>query len=248
VALLLRDAHRLRGQGLSRQGLAGETLLELLGGATAALKIFPLPGAVVFPGTPAPFHVFEPRYRAMTADALAGDRLLAVATLRSPGLAELARAPVHPVACAGFLEAHERLDDGRYNVLLRGISRVRLLEEVEGTGRPYREFRVEVLEDRYPPGGPQALATEVEALEQVVLELARRLPADSGAPDLAEAVARMRVPARMADLVAAAVSGDAGTRLRILEELVVARRIELVIREVASALLRAGPVGGGASA
>jgi len=180
----------------------------------------------------------------MTADALAGDRLLAVATLRSPGQAELARAPVHPVACAGFLEAHEELDDGRYNVLLRGISRVRLLEEVEGTGRPYREFRVEILEDRYPAGGPPALASEVEALEQVVLELARRLPAESGAPDLAEAVARMRVPARMADLVAAAVSGDAGTRLRILEELDVARRIDLVIREVASTLLKAGPVGG----
>jgi len=230
------------------QGLAGETLLELLGGATEALKVFPLPGAVVFPGTPAPFHVFEPRYRAMTADALAGDRLLAIATLRSPGQADLARAPVHPIACAGFLEAHERLEDGRYNVLLRGISRVRLLEEVQDTGRPYREFRVAVLGDEYPAGGPPALASEVEALEQVVLELARRLPADSGAPDLAEAVARMRVPARMADLVAAAVAGDAGTRLRILEELDVGRRIGLVIREVASALLKAPPRSGGPSA
>jgi Lon protease-like protein len=230
------------------QGLAGETLLELLGGAKDALKVFPLPGAVVFPGTPAPFHVFEPRYRAMTADALAGDRLLAVATLRSAAQADLARAPVFPIACAGLIEADERLDDGRYNILLRGISRVRLLEEVPGTGRPYREFRVEVLDDRYPPGGPPALASQVEALEQVVLELARRLPADSGAPDLAEAVARMRVPARMADVVAAAVAGDAGTRLRILEELDVGRRIELVIREVASALLKAPPRSGGPSA
>jgi uncharacterized membrane protein len=58
----------------------------------------------------------------------------------------------------------------------------------------------------------------------------------------------MRVPARMADLVAAAVAGDAGTRLRILEELDVGRRIELVIREVASALLKAPPRSGGPSA
>ncbi len=216
----------------------------MLAEAEGALKVFPLPGAVVFPGTPAPFHIFEPRYRAMTLDALSGDRMLAVATLRSPGDAALERAQVHGVAGAGFIEADERLADGRFNIMLRGVARVRLVDELSATNKPYREFRVEVLDDEYPEAGPAALGSEVETLEQCVLELARRLPADSGAAELAEAVARMRIPARMADLVAAAVIGDAGTRLRILEELVVSKRMEIVIREVAGLLLRAPTKGG----
>jgi len=216
---------------------AAESLRALLGGSAGSLKIFPLPEVVVFPGTPAPFHVFEPRYRTMTEDALAGDRLMAVATLLGPADASQARAPVHPVACAGFIEADERLPDGRYNILLRGVARVRLVEELLSTGRPYREFRVEVLEDVYPAGGPPALAAQVSTLERCVLELARRSDAESGERDLAEAAARMRVPGRIADAVAAALVSETGSRLAILEELDVARRIDLVVDEVAALLV-----------
>ena len=226
------------------ESLAAESLRELLGGAASALKVFPLPGAVVFPGTPAPFHIFEPRYRAMTADALSGDRVLAVAMLCSPDDASLERAPVHAIACAGVIEEDEKLGDGRYHILLRGVTRVRLAEELLHTGKPYREFRAHLLDDAYPAAGPAALASEAEALEQVVLELARRLPADSGMPELAEAVARMRVPARMADLVAAAILSDSDARIRILEELDVAARMEIVLREVSALLLRLPGKGG----
>src|SRR5512136_415177 len=97
--------------------------------ALAALKVFPLHGVAVLPGTPAPFHVFEPRYRALVADALAGDRLIAIATLRAAEGASQERAAVYPVAGAGFIEADERLPDGRFNILLRGVARVRLVEE-----------------------------------------------------------------------------------------------------------------------
>ena len=62
--------------------LAPPTPRAALDKACAALKVFPLHGVVVLPGTPAPFHIFEPRYKALVEDALAGDRLLAVATLR----------------------------------------------------------------------------------------------------------------------------------------------------------------------
>jgi uncharacterized protein len=216
---------------------AAESLRALLGGAVGALKVFPLPDVVVFPGAPAPFHVFEPRYRAMVADALGGDRLFAVATLRPGAQASAERAPVFPVAGAGFVEADERLEDGRFNVLLRGVARVRLAEEFLGTGKPYREFRVEILDDVYPPGGPAALAAEVSALERFVLELARRSPADSGTRDLADAVARMRVPARICDAVAAALVSDTTTRIELLEEQDVSRRLARVVGEVASLLL-----------
>jgi Lon protease-like protein len=200
---------------------------------------------VLFPGTPGPFHVFEPRYRAMVKAALSGDRLIAVATLRDPADASQSRAPLFPVAGAGFIEADERLPDGRFNILLRGVARVRLVEEILETGRPYREFRVEVMDDAYPPGGPPALAPEVSTLERCVLELARRSEADSGARDLAEAVARMRVPGRIADAVAAALISDTGSRIAILEELDVGRRIGLVVDEVAALLL--GTYGAGGS-
>ncbi|HEX9289479.1 MAG TPA: LON peptidase substrate-binding domain-containing protein, partial [Anaeromyxobacteraceae bacterium] len=121
--------------------LAGSDLGELrtlLARSCRALKVFPLPGVVVLPGTPTPFHIFEPRYRAMTADALAGDRMLAVATLASEEGATQDRAPVHPIAGAGFLESEERHADGRYHFVLRGVARVRLVAELEN-GKPYRE-------------------------------------------------------------------------------------------------------------
>ena len=76
--------------------------------ACAALKVFPLPDVVVLPGTPAPFHVFEPRYRALVGDALRGDRILAVATLVRPADAPQERAAVHPVAGAVRIEAERR--------------------------------------------------------------------------------------------------------------------------------------------
>jgi len=221
-----------------RAGNPAESLRALLGGAQGALKIFPLPEVVVFPGTPAPFHVFEPRYRAMTADALGGDRLLAVATLRAGEAGPVEQAPVFPVAGAGFIEADEHLGDGRYNILLRGVARVRLLEELAGTGKPYREFRVEILDDVYPAGGPAALAAEVSTLERFVLELARRSPEDSGTRDLADAVARMRVPGRLCDAVAAALVSDTAARIALLEEQDVARRLDRLVQEVASLLVR----------
>jgi Lon protease-like protein len=217
-------------------GARPESLRAAVQEARGAVKVFPLPGVVVLPGTPTLLHVFEPRYRAMTADALATDRVMAVATLRSGEGAAQARAAVHPVAGAGFIEADERLPEGRFNIVLRGVSRVRLVEELD-RGKPYREFQVEVLEDRYPPGGPEALQGQVEALEQCVYELAGLLPPESGAAKLAEAAARLRSPGRLADMVGAAVVSEPDARMRVLEELDVGRRLEFVMGEVAGVIL-----------
>jgi len=208
----------------------------LLAQACSALKVFPLPGAVVLPGTPAPFHVFEPRYRAMTAAALAGDRVLAVATLRSDEGAVQDRAPVHPIAGATVIEQDERRPDGRYELVVRGVARVRLVRERDN-GLPYREFEAEILDDVWPAGGPGALAGARAALEQLVLELTHVLPRESGAPQLAKVAAGIASPSALADLVAAAVVSDAEKRLAVLEELDVAARLDLVTGEVAGVLL-----------
>src|SRR5579884_3720517 len=94
-------------------------------------RLFPLPNLVLFPYAVQPLHVFEPRYRQMTRDALAGDRLIAVVLLQ-PGwdVDYEGRPPVHPVACVGRVLAENKLEDGRYNLLLRGLRRVRILDEL----------------------------------------------------------------------------------------------------------------------
>ena len=211
-------------------------LRDQLARSCARLKVFPLPGVVVLPGTPTPFHVFEPRYRAMTADALAGDRTLAVATLASEEGATQDRAPVHPIAGAGFIEREQQLANGRYDLVVRGVARVRLVAELEN-GLPYREFKAELLDDVYPPGGPAALRTQRSALESCVLQLVEVLPPESGAPKLAEVAARTESPSALADLVAAAVVSDSTQRIAVIEELDVAKRLDLVTGEVASVIL-----------
>jgi Lon protease-like protein len=110
-------------------------------------RLFPLPDLVLFPHVVQPLHVFEPRYRRLMADALAGDRLIALALLR-PGWEEdyHKRPPVHDVVCLGRIFQEEELPDGRYNLLLHGLSRARVLEELK-TARPYRSARVELLHD-----------------------------------------------------------------------------------------------------
>ncbi len=204
--------------------------------ATAALKVFPLHGVVVLPGTPAPFHVFEPRYKALVGDALRGDRILAVPGLFGKSDAHALRPPLRAVCGAGIIEAEERLEDGRYDIVVRGVARVRLLEELPPT-RLYREFTAEILEDVLPAGGARALSSELEGLRQLVVELSTKLPRESGATQLAEAVAQMKAPSAIVDLVAAAAVSDPDARQRALEELDVARRLELVLEEVAGVVL-----------
>lgn len=126
------------------------------------IPVFPL-NVVLFPGEQLPLHIFEPRYRQMTRDALAGDRLIAMVLLRPGWEADYqGRPPLHPVACLGRVLAEERLDDGRYNLLLRGLRRVHILDEIP-TGALYRTAHVELLAEQPP------------ADQQVCRDLRRRL-------------------------------------------------------------------------
>jgi len=204
--------------------------------AVAALKVFPLHGVAVLPGTPAPFHVFEPRYRALVGDALLGDRILAVPGLFGKSDAHALHPPLRAVCGAGIIEAEERYPDGRFDIVVRGVARVRLLEELP-QARLYREFKAEVLDDRLPAGGAAALEGELEGLRQLVYDLSTKLPSESGATQLAEAVAQMKEPSSIVDLVAAAAVSDPDARQKILEEADVARRLELVLGEVAGVVL-----------
>jgi Lon protease-like protein len=208
-----------------------------LRGACGALKAFPLHGVAVLPGTPTPFHIFEPRYKALVADALQGDRVLAIPALLHKADGLLPRPRVRRICGAGVIEAEETYPDGRYDIVVRGIARVRLLEELPEDDLLYRRFRAEILEDVWPEGGASALDGQVEALRRIVYELSTRLPSESGAPQLAEAVAQMKDASAIVDLVAAAAVSDPESRQRVLEELDVARRLEYVLEEVAGVVL-----------
>jgi Lon protease-like protein len=109
---------------------------------TRRIPLFPLPGVVLLPGTILPLHIFEPRYRAMIADALGGNRMIGMAKLK-PGWEESEDSPaVHEVGGAGEIVESERLEDGRYNILLEGRFRYRILRE-EPEATPYRTASVE---------------------------------------------------------------------------------------------------------
>ncbi len=117
------------------------------------VRLFPLPDYVMYPHVMQPLHVFEPRYRELVAAALSGDQYIAMATL-SPGWEQdyEGQPPLHGHACLGRIVAHHRHDDGRYNILLVGLRRIRLLEEFDSP-RKFREARSKIDEDQYPCQG-----------------------------------------------------------------------------------------------
>lgn len=111
-----------------------------------AVPLFPLPNVVLFPRTVLPLHIFEFRYRQMTADAVAGDRLVALSLLK-PGWEKdyHARPAIEPVVCVGRILNWEKLADGKYNFLLQGVARARI--EHEFCDRTYRYARLSRLEE-----------------------------------------------------------------------------------------------------
>ncbi|AGA27276.1 LON peptidase substrate-binding domain-containing protein [Singulisphaera acidiphila] len=112
-------------------------------------RLFPLPGLVFFPHAILPLHIFEPRYRQMTEDALAeGDRLITMVQQRDDAPEPAVGVPaIEEIACLGRIIQHQRLPDGRFNILLLGLKRVRLTREIP-TEKLYRLAEAETLEDR----------------------------------------------------------------------------------------------------
>jgi hypothetical protein len=100
----------------------------------------------MFPQVFLPLHIFEPRYREMVADALAGDRIIGIVLLR-PGWEGNyeGRPPVFRIGCAGLITHAERLSDGRFNIVLRGLQKFRVAGEDES--RSYRQAQVETVAD-----------------------------------------------------------------------------------------------------
>jgi ATP-dependent Lon protease len=113
-------------------------------------RLFPLPNLVLFPHVMQPLHIFEPRYCELFREALAGDRLIAMAVLAPGWEADYeGRPPLYPTACLGRIAAHHRLPDGSYNLLLTGLKRVEIVRELPPV-KTFREAEVKLCEDSYP--------------------------------------------------------------------------------------------------
>lgn len=106
------------------------------------IPIFPLPGAILFAGLQLPLHIFEPRYRALVGHALAKDRRIGL--IQPQQSAE--GAPLYAIGCVGRIGDVEALEDGRYNIVLDGEARFRVLRELE-TSTPFRQVEAELLDD-----------------------------------------------------------------------------------------------------
>ena len=111
------------------------------------IPLFPLSSTVFYPGTPLPLHIFEPRYRQMTADALEGERKIGMVLLKPDWeAAYFDRPEIFPMGCVGSIEKEIRHPDGKYNFTLVGLRRFRILREVDG--KLYRCAEIDLLEEQ----------------------------------------------------------------------------------------------------
>jgi Lon protease-like protein len=132
------------------------------------IPVFPLPNVVLFPNVFLPLHIFEPRYRAMVADALDGDRIIGMVLLRPGWESDYEGRPaVYPVGCAGLVTHVERHADGRYNIVLRGLEKFRILDE--DTSRSYRIARIESLAEDLTESQRAAVRVERRRLEALLV-------------------------------------------------------------------------------
>lgn len=166
------------------------------------IPLFPLPNVVLFPAALLPLHIFEPRYRAMITDTLEGERLVGMVMLRPGWEPHYEEAPaVYPVGCAGFITHADRLPDGRYNIILRGLEKFRILSE-----RPAREgveeYRVALIDSIKEVSRASAGAAILEArrcLEKLIAKKLHRsaddsIPKDIPDEDLVHAIAQHLEP------------------------------------------------------
>jgi Lon protease-like protein len=164
------------------------------------IPLFPLPNVVLFPAALLPLHIFEPRYRAMVQDALDSERLIGMVMLRAGWEPNYEGSPsVYPVGCAGFITHAERLPDGRFNIMLRGMEKFRIVGErpMRNGAECYRIAQIEPVKEA-KSATTAALRQARERLEKLIARNLRRssdaVPKDIPDADLVHAIAQHLEP------------------------------------------------------
>jgi len=186
------------------------------------IPLFPLPEVSLFPGVSRPFLIFEPRYRDMIADALAGDRIIGMVALR-PGFEKDydGRPPTYDVGCAGRIQQYEKLADGRYVILLQGLTKFRIASEDQR--KPYRLARVEEVPELLKNEEQGQLSTLRERLTQL-LYVALPLGVEPPDPDLDDA--------EFVNVTALNLSMSEGERQQLLERSSVLARARALVERL----------------
>jgi Lon protease-like protein len=184
------------------------------------VPLFPLSGAILFPRAHLPLHIFEERYKAMVEDALAGSGRIAMiqpSDERDPP-------SLYPVGCVGELVGVEELDDGKYNIMLLGSSRFRLIAEADG-GTPYRQADIDMagFDDDSEPD-PLGIAQRADVERE-----ARRFGDSLGLAVDWEAVGRLD-DEMLVNAIAQVAPFDSGAKQALLESRSLAERADLVVQ------------------
>lgn len=198
---------------------------------TGKVRLFPLPNLVMFPHVLQPLHVFEPRYRALLEEALDDDRLIAMAVL-SPGWEKNyeGKPKLRPTACLGRVLTHQRVEGDRYNILLAGLRRVRILQELPAE-KLFREAEVELLEDAYPA---DFASQRPDAQHRLLAQFRRLLP---NMPEVHQQLEELLCTdvslGMLTDLISYTMQLPIDTKERLLREANVDRRCDMLLKLMA---------------
>lgn len=191
----------------------------MTGDGPLRVAVFPLAGALLFPGVQLPLHIFEPRYRAMVRDALASDRLIAMVQPRDEGDPPA----LFEIGCIGEIVSSEELEDGRFNIVLEGLTRFRVVGEAK-VDTPYRQVdadRSGFDED----GDPEPLAS----IQRADLEREAKRYADAfGYAVDWDAVSRLD-DEMLVNGIAQIAPFDVGSKQALIEAPTIVTRAELLV-------------------
>ncbi|WP_294300202.1 LON peptidase substrate-binding domain-containing protein [uncultured Sphingomonas sp.] len=189
--------------------------------ASTRLSVFPLPGAILFPRMHLPLHIFEPRYRAMVGDALARDRRIGMIQPRGPAQDPKGPPPLFDIGCVGKIADVEAMDDGRYNIVLEGLARFRIVRELDVT-TSFRQVEAVLL--------PTASGEILNLGERAALEAESRKFADiHGYAVDWEGVARLDDES-LVNGIAQIAPFDPASKQALLEATTLSERAELIVQ------------------
>jgi ATP-dependent Lon protease len=199
---------------------------------TGTGRLFPLPNLVMFPHVVQALHIFEPRYQQLLEDALVGDSLIVMATSLADAPSECCcRPPISPFACLTRIVSTRSLADGRSDILVLGLRRVRITSELPLV-RPYREAELELLRESTQADGP----CHAQLLIQELLSLTQQLFSQNPCvdPTLAKILDEQHSLSMITDLLGYSLPLHRDTKLAMLSETDVFKRAGLLLESLAA--------------